>query len=64
MPPRPECPAWRLCLGGCDKKFRSRNAANRVCPKCERARREQHLPRTASPTIYVGGTSHTLASDD
>lgn len=60
---RPDQPGWRPCLGGCDKKFRSRGAGHRICPKCERAAKARRQPRTVPDRVYVGGTAHPLTPD-
>lgn len=61
---QPNQAGWRLCLGGCDKKFWSKSAGNRICPKCSRTRKVYYQPRVVSATIYIGDNSHSANYDD
>jgi hypothetical protein len=62
--PSPDQPAKRRCLGlNCGKLFKSRDASHRICPKCERTRRDQHTPRVTSDTVYDGGARYNISQD-
>jgi Zn finger protein HypA/HybF involved in hydrogenase expression len=60
---QPDEPGKRKCLK-CGKKFASRNAGNRICPKCDRLNTREFQPHTMSSTVYTDGGTSSLHPDE
>jgi predicted nucleic acid-binding Zn-ribbon protein len=53
----------RKCLR-CGDTFDSRNAGNRICPKCDRLNSREYQPHMISSTFYTDGGTSNLPSED
>jgi predicted nucleic acid-binding Zn-ribbon protein len=53
----------RKCLR-CGEQFDSRNAGNRICPKCDRLNSREYQPHMISSTVYTEGGVSSLPSEE
>ena len=59
----PEEPGKRECLR-CNKVFSSRNAGNRICPRCTPKNEHERADRVAPAVIYVGDQGYQVGPDE